>query len=32
VLAQKLLLEHRAVDLPVALATVALGISVTADL
>jgi predicted metal-binding membrane protein len=32
VLTQKLLPEHRAVDLPVALAIVALGIAVTADL
>jgi predicted metal-binding membrane protein len=32
VLAQKLLPEHRAVDWPVALAIVALGIAVTADL
>jgi predicted metal-binding membrane protein len=32
VLAQKLLTEHQAVDLPVALAIVALGIAVTADL
>jgi len=32
VLAQKLLPEHRAVDVPVALAIVALGIAVTADL
>jgi hypothetical protein len=32
VLGQKLLPEHRALDLPVALAIVALGISVSADL
>jgi predicted metal-binding membrane protein len=32
VLAQKLLPEHRTVDVPVALAIVALGIAVTADL
>jgi predicted metal-binding membrane protein len=32
VLAQKLLPEHRPVDVPVALAIVALGIAVTADL
>jgi len=32
VLAQKVLPEHRAVDVPVALAIVALGIAVTADL